>query len=101
MTKIDRHLPPDEQHYSEPEILPPSRESEAWGGRSVEERGTHRIYVTRVGPFGLLPFMLLGGIISIALLVFLFGFLLILIPVAGVVLAAAIVASLLRGPSRW
>jgi hypothetical protein len=44
---------------------------------------------------------LLGGIISIALLIFALSAFLILIPVAGVVLAVAIIAGLLRGYPRW
>jgi hypothetical protein len=104
MTMIDRRFPPDEEHRSEPEIIPPRRthggepESTFWA-REVE-RGSHRIYVTKIGRFGLLPFFLLGGIISIALLIFVMGAFLILIPVAGVVLAAAIIAGLLRGYPR-
>lgn len=102
---IDRRFPPDEGHRSEPEIIPPGRadgsepESTFWL-RDIERRN-HRIYVTKIGRFGLLPFFLLGGIILIALLVFVLGAFLILIPVTGVVLAAAIIAGLLRGYPRW
>ncbi len=101
---IDRRFPPDEEHRSEPEIIPPRRagsgepESTFWV-RDVE-RGSRRVYVTKIGRFGLLPFFLLGGIILIALLIFVLGAFLILIPMAGVVLAAAIVAGLLRGYPR-
>jgi hypothetical protein len=70
-----------------------------WGRGPFEERSVHRIYVTRVGPFGL-PYALLGGVLAIAFFAFLFGFLLILLPVAGLVLAAAIIGSFLRG-RRW
>ncbi len=102
----DHHLPPGWRHSSEPEILPPgdggganlADRSAGWG--SFEEHGVRRIYVTKVGPFGLLPFALLGGAVAIALLIFLFGFLLILLPVAGLVLAAATIGSLLGGPRR-
>jgi hypothetical protein len=102
---IDRRFPPDEQHRGEPEIIPPGRagggepETTLWA-REVE-CGSQRIYVTKVGGFGLLPFFLLGGLISIALLIFVVGAFLILIPLAGVVLAAAIIGGLLRGYSRW
>jgi hypothetical protein len=102
---IDRRFPPDEEHRWEPEIIPPGRaeggetESTLWA-REVE-RGSQRIYVTKVGGFGLLPFFLLGGLILIALLIFVVGAFLILIPLAGVVIAAAIIASLLRGYPRW
>jgi hypothetical protein len=102
---IKRRFPPDEEPRSEVEIIPPGRadgsepDSTFWA-REVE-RGSHRVYVTKIGRFGLLPFFLLGGIISIALLIFVLGAFLILIPVAGVVLAAAIIAGLLRGYPRW
>jgi hypothetical protein len=105
MTMIDPRFPPDEEHRSEPEILPPGRadgrepESTFWV-RDVE-RGSHRVYVTKIGRFGLLPFFFLGGIVLIALFLFVVGAFLILIPVAGVVLAAAIIAGLLRGYPRW
>ena len=99
---INRRYPPDEQHKSEPEIIPPGRaygsepETTFWRRGVVEERGSHRIFVHRIGPFGLVPFLLLGGMIAIALLIFLLGAFLILLPVAGVVIAAAIIAGLLR-----
>lgn len=98
----DRRSPPD-KHYSDPEIIPPghSDHDPLWPQDSIEQRGRHRIYVTRVSPLGFLPFALLSGLVAIAVLVFLFGFFLILIPVAGLVLAAAIIANLLRGSSRW
>jgi hypothetical protein len=105
MTMIDRRFPRDDDYRSEPEIIPPGRpdlsepESTLWAREA--ERGSPRIYVTTIGRFGLLPFFLLGGIISIALLIFVLGAFLILIPVAGVVLAAAIIAGLLRGYPRW
>lgn len=105
---MDHHqLPPSWRHFSEPEILPPGQsggrrepDDPFWGRGPFEARSVRRIYVTRVGPFGLLPFALLGGAIAIALMTFLFGFLLILLPVAGLVMAAAIVRSIFRGP-RW
>jgi TM2 domain-containing membrane protein YozV len=104
MTMIDRRFPPDEEHRSEPEIIPPGRadgsEPERMFWVRDVERGSHRIYVTKIGRFGLLPFFVLGGIILIALLIFVLGAFLILIPVAGVVIAAAIIAGLLRGYPR-
>lgn len=101
---IDKRFRPDEEHRSEPEIIPPGRsygnelESAVWM-REVED-GSRRIYVTKIGRFGLLPYFLLGGFVLMALLIFVLGAFLILIPVAGVVLAAAIMAGLLRGYPR-
>ncbi|MCI0466319.1 MAG: hypothetical protein L0Y57_04840 [Beijerinckiaceae bacterium] len=102
-----KRLPPDERHFDEPEIIPPGHED---GGELdsmfqrhgvFAEHSVRRVYVTRVGPLGLLPFVILGGVITAALLAFLFGFLLILIPAAALILAAAIIGSLLRGTLRW
>src|SRR3981081_3697803 len=98
---IGRRLPPEERHYPELEIIPPGDEdgSEAenpvCGRGTIEEHSIHRIYVTKVGPFGLLPLMSLGGVIAIALLAFLFGFLLILIPLVGLILAPRLLGTYL------
>jgi hypothetical protein len=102
-----KRLIKDERHYPEPEIIPPGQDDgraprhEVWGQGRIEEHSFHRIYVTKVGPFGLLSFALLGGVLTFALFAFLFGFLLILLPVAGLILAAAIIGSFLRGGPRW
>jgi pilus assembly protein TadC len=105
----DKRLIKDERHYPEPEIIPPGEDDprapgdEIWGrGRGrFEERGIHRIYVTRVGPFGFLPLALVGGVLTLLFLAFLFGFLLILLPVAGLILAVALIGNFLRGGPRW
>ncbi|HUI20361.1 MAG TPA: hypothetical protein VLZ74_04885 [Methylocella sp.] len=105
---IDRRLRQDNEHHSEPEIIPPGRvdfrevRSGVWGQVTSDQRDIHRIYVTRVGPWGLLPFFLLAGVIGAALLIFMLGAFLILIPLAGLVLAATIFGGMLRGGrSRW
>jgi hypothetical protein len=101
---IERRFRPDEEHRSEPEIIPPGRaygnEPEGTFWMREIEGGSQRIYVTKIGRFGLLPYFLLGGVILVALLIFVLGAFLILIPVAGVVLAAAIITGLLRGYPR-
>jgi hypothetical protein len=94
---------PPGKHYSEPEIIPPGSGDDYpfWPQEIIEERGARRIYITKVGPLGVLSFWLLAGLISVAAILFFFGFLFILIPIAGIVLAAAIVANFLRRPRRW
>jgi hypothetical protein len=99
--------PPD-KHYSDPEIIPPGRNGDGLGGEDVfwpreftDVRRTHRIYITRISPLRFLPFALVSGLISIVVLLLMFGFFIFLIPVAGIVLAGALIANFLRGPSRW
>jgi hypothetical protein len=104
---INRRFPQDGKHHSEPEIIPPGRfdireARNGWGWAAANEHETHRIYVTRTGPFGLLPFFLLAGVIGAVLFFFMLGAFLILIPAAGVILAAAVFGRLLQGrSSRW
>ncbi len=97
-----RRTPPDKGNSLEPEIIPPDQPDAAeldtahWPRRFVDVGGEQRIYVTRIGPLGLLPFALLFGFVSVALLIFFIGAFLILIPVLGFVVAATIIAGLLR-----
>jgi len=96
----DRRLTPSERHDSEPEIIPPGQgggNEPVWG---IEEHGFQRIYVTRIGPLGLAPIILFGGAVMLALLTLLFGFFLILLPVAGLAAAVALVGSLFRHRPR-
>jgi hypothetical protein len=97
-----RPVPGGDRPRVEPEIIPPgdprSRAGDARMWRSAD--GTQRIYVARVGPFG---FAMVAFVIALfAALVFLFvlGAFVILIPLAGLILAIAILSSLLRGPFR-
>jgi hypothetical protein len=102
INQTPRHM----SHHPEPEIIPPgqadgrARDNGRWTRVYVDERGTHRIYVTRIGPLGLLPFALLFGFVSVALFIFFIGAFMILIPLLGMVAAAAIIAGLLRANSR-
>jgi hypothetical protein len=108
MTMTDRRSPQDDGHHSEPEIIPPGQtdiremESRLWGRVVADEQSFHRVYAAKIGPLGLLPFFLLAGVVGAAVFFFMFGAFLILLPVAVVVLAAALFAgllrSLLRGP---
>jgi hypothetical protein len=106
ITMNDRRFTQEGENHSEPEIIPPGqtdfREMESrWGKVSTDEKSFHHIYISRIGPFGTLPFFLLGGLLAAGLVVFAVSAFLILLPVAGVVLAAALVTALLRGRSRW
>ena len=76
-------------------------ESRLRGQVNMDTTSFQRIYVKRVGPFGLLPFFLVTGFFAAIMLVFFLGAFLLLLPVAGIVFAAALFAGLLRGPTRW
>ena len=70
-------LPPETPRV-EPEILPPDRSSDGrirW--EAVNQHGTHRVYVTRLGPFGMFGFVLLFGVVVAALIALFLGALLI------------------------
>ena len=67
-----QQAPVSGKHFTEPEIIPPSSRARlrdidmVW--TSGNGRGTHRIYVTRLGPFSLL--LLVLGLSLLAALVF-------------------------------
>ena len=91
-----------ERPCREPEIIPPGND---WPNRDSrwppnygfnEARGTHRVYVSRIGPFGfvllLLMLALFGGIFLLALI----GAALIWFPVLLVFAVLAAIAGLIR-----
>jgi hypothetical protein len=107
MIMMNQNFPEDDKHRSEPEIIPPGKmdiremEGRLRGRVPTDAYSFHRVYISRTGPFGLLPFFLLAGVIGAVLLIFMASAFLILIPVAGVILAASLFAGLLRGRARW
>jgi ABC-type transport system involved in cytochrome bd biosynthesis fused ATPase/permease subunit len=85
----------------DPEIIPPAgaRDQADWrrtpwrGSRFEDVRGTHRVYVGRIGPFGIALLLLaIAAIIAIVMIAIL-GAVLIWIPVLAV---AIILAALFR-----
>jgi hypothetical protein len=85
---------------SEPEILLPGEPAgrgrwEPRGWRA--EEGVHRVYVSKVGPFGFALFGLAAAAIAALVLTFVIGAILIAIPIAGLLLAAAVISGLWRG----
>jgi hypothetical protein len=92
-----------ETPQSEPEILLPGERAgrggwnpSGWQG----EEGVHRVYVSKVGPFGLALFGVAAAAVAALVLTFVIGAFLIAIPIAGLLLAAAIISGLWRGVSR-
>jgi hypothetical protein len=103
MTDNDR-TPGTKEPRSEPEIIPPRagtrlRQPDAmWF--SFDERGTRRIYITRLGPFGAIPLALVVGLVAALLLVFLVGALPIWIAAIALLVTIAIISTLMRQSFR-
>jgi hypothetical protein len=91
-----------EQPRSEPEIIPPGERtgrSRRIDGRTWSS-GTQRIYVARVRPFGFAMVALAIAVIAALVFLLVLGAFVILIPLAGLLLAAAVITSMLRGSFR-
>jgi hypothetical protein len=93
-----------ERPRAEPEIIPPDRSGGAGGRGSAwppppfgtTARGTHRIYIGRIGPVGFALFLLMIGLLAAVMLFVLIGAALIWIPVVAVLLAVAAIGGLFR-----
>src|SRR5262245_59186807 len=93
----ERRVPGAERPRSEPEIIPPGdprlRAQDAF-------QGTQRIYVARLGPFGIAMVALAVAFLAAVILLLLLGAFLIWIPLACLILAIAVVYGMLRGSWR-
>ncbi len=92
-----------EQPRAEPEIIPPdNRGARVWGDwrTSFDGNRTRRVYVARVGPLGFAIVALAVSALATLLFLLVVGAFVVLIPLAGLLLVAAVVASLLRGWRR-
>ncbi len=85
----------------EPEIIPPDRTRSAQRDPSyVETGGTHRVYVTRIGPLGGVLLLLVIAVFVAAGGLLLFGALLIWLPLVALILIIGAITALFR-PRRW
>src|ERR1019366_595419 len=82
---------------SEPKIIPPGKQpdSDVWTSETM--RGTHRIYVRRVGPFEIILWVVIIGAILTVSVGLLLGLFLIAIPVVVALIAIGIVSAVVRG----
>jgi hypothetical protein len=82
---------------SEPEIIPPGKQpgSGVWISRAAH--GSHRIFVTRPGPLGIILVAAAIGVILTLVVVLLLGFFLIWIPLIAGVIIIGMVFAFLRG----
>lgn len=95
MTDNDQGQP--EQPRVEPEIIPPDRGGRGadwgrspWRGSPYgQTRGTRRIYVTRLGPFGIALLLLAIAAVVAIVLIAVLGAVLIWIPVVAVLIVVA------------
>jgi hypothetical protein len=83
-----------EQPRAEPEIIPPGDAHRAGARASFE--GT-QVYATRIGPFGFAMFALAVAAFAVVVVMLVLGAFVILLPLAGLLLAVAVASSLLRG----
>ncbi len=87
-----------ERPRAEPEIIPPDRGGPRWVWPPHHDAGgsTHRIYITRLGPFGsgLLVLALLA--LAVVIVLAFVGALLIWIPILALIAIIAAVSGLLR-----
>jgi hypothetical protein len=88
----------------EPEIIPPghgdgpNERGTDWPPPfgSTQSRGTHRFYVSRIGPFGFALLMLVIGLLAAVMLLILIGTALLWIPVIAVMAVVAAFSGLWR-----
>jgi hypothetical protein len=89
----------------EPEIIPPAHsraysntQPPGWRGTPdfSQMRGSQRVYVTRIGPFGLAITLLAFAVLTVAILLALIGAVLLWLPVVALVVGAVIVARVFR-----
>ena len=82
---------------SEPEIIRPGQQPNSGVWVSETMQGTHRVYVRKIGPFGIILWVLTIGAMLTLIVGLLLGFFLIAIPVMAALIAIAIVSAVLRG----
>jgi hypothetical protein len=93
----DRNQP--EQPRVEPEIIPPDRSGRQppWSPYGfTDTRGTYRVHVARVGPFGIALFLFAIAAIVTIIMIAVLGLVLIWIPIVAVVLIIGALLRLLR-----
>ena len=96
---IQRSTPPSEEPRTEPEIIPPGYPDErpAPDARAyVDVHGIHRVYVARLGPFGIILLALVIAVFTAVILILLLGAVLIWIPVVALLVAAGVITGFLR-----
>ncbi|MFL9499956.1 hypothetical protein ACJMQP_07815 [Rhodopseudomonas palustris] len=92
----DQSRPPERPRY-EPEIIPPGQTHDPMGTRIfIDQNTSEHVFVGKVGPLGLFLMALAIGAVIAVVLVLLLGAFLLWIPVVGLLIAAGLVAGVLR-----
>lgn len=94
---MERPVPDANRPRVEPEIIPPGQpDPRSRRGPAFDARGTQRVYVAQVGPFGFAMVALVVAIILALVFLLVLGAFVILIPLAGLLLAVIIAVGLFR-----
>ena len=88
----------------EPEIIPPDRAGRGSGWRRAAEppygqsetAGVHRVYVTRIGPFGFAMLTFVFAILAAAILLVFAGAILLWLPVVALLIVVGAILRFLR-----
>jgi len=88
------------QPQSEPEIILPGEQPDSGIWVSRPAHGIHRIYVTRLGPLGIIFIAVVAGAILTLILALLLGFFLLWIPIMTVLIAITIISAFMSGRFR-
>jgi hypothetical protein len=87
----------NERPRFEPEIIPPGNQPDAAIWSSKTTHGTHRIYVTRLGPFGIsLLAAAIGAVLMLAGVLLLGFFLIWILPLIVTLIIIAVVSRFAR-----
>ena len=98
---MERPVPDANRPRVEPEIIPPGQpDPRSRRGPAFDGHGTQRVYVARVGPFGFAMVALAVALVLALVFLLVLGAFVIFIPLAGALLAAAVLLSLFRGAFR-
>jgi hypothetical protein len=94
-------MPDAKRPRAEPEIIPPGQaDPRLRRGSTFDGRGTQQIYVAQVGPFGFAMLALVVALVVALVFLLVLGAFVIFIPLAGALLAAAVLLTLFRGVFR-
>jgi hypothetical protein len=96
---MERPVPDANRPRVEPEIIPPGQ-ADPHSLRTASFKGAQRIYVAQVGPFGFAMVALVVALVLALVFLLVLGAFVIFIPLAGALLAAAVLLTLFRSVFR-